>query len=168
MIAKSLSNEYLFKLRHHYLEPYWKVMLNNDEIVYQDDYLESSSAWRRLQAYCKNNNLYPIHMMLEYGDNTLNVLPPYQDGYFFKRGILSEMICESNGDGSTTSFQGNRSKTFIIGYLKDNTIYTHTVKIPELAIWDSDARKIEDIYLEEQSLFLVNKCQNTQANTQIG
>lgn len=155
-------------MRHYHLEANWKVMLNNDEIIYQDDFAGYElNAWKRLQIYCKEKGVYPIHMTLEFGDNQLNVLEPYQHGYFFKRGILSEFLCEANGDGSTTSFQGNRAKTFIIGqYSPDYGIKAFTVKIPELGVWDYGYRKVEELYLKEQSLFLVKSCQNIPANIQ--
>lgn len=155
MVCKQKTAEYAFYQKHKYLEPNWAVLLNNGEIVYQDDYSSGESAWKRLQTYCKLKGFYPVHMKLEYGDNELNILPPNADGYFFRRGILSEILCESNGDGETTPFQGNRAKTFIIGSMSNGKITTFTIKLPELLVWDSEVREPKEEYFKDKSLFEV-------------
>jgi len=131
---KGANWPYFFSLYHKHLEANWKAILSNGEVIYQDDYTADGNAWERLQTYCKQNNLRLEHFMLEYYDNTLNILPPFADGYFFRRGILSEFLCESNGDGFSTPFQGLRSKTFIIGYFKNGLLHSYQVKIPELQV----------------------------------
>lgn len=131
---KAANWSYFFSLYHTHLEANWKAILSNGEIIYQDDYAEGGDAWKRLQEYCAENNLRLEHFTLEYYDNTLNILPPLAEGYYFRRGILSEFLCESNGDGFSTPFQGKRSKTFIIGYFKDGLLYSYQVKVPELIV----------------------------------
>lgn len=131
---KSANWPYFFSLYHNHLEANWKAILSNGEVIYQDDYL-GGDTWVRLQDYCKENGLKLEHFMLEYYDNVLNILPPLAKAYFFRRGIISEWLCESNGDGINTPFQGKRSKTFIIGYLDENDLlHSYQVKVPELEI----------------------------------
>lgn len=159
-MIKTKDPSYFFPLYHHHLEANWKAILSNGEIFYQADYLGENS-WIMLQDYCEENNLRLEHFVLEYYDNVLNILPPNAEGYFFRRGILSEICCEAMGDGSTTPFQGKRSKTFIIGYMKDGILYTYQVKIPELIVMfgeevrDKD-KQIKTKVFDGKSLFLQN------------
>lgn len=138
---KSAKWSYFFSLYHNHLEANWKAILSNGEIVYQDDY-DGGDAWARLQDYCAEKQLRLEHFVLEYYDSVLNILPPHAEGYFFRRGILSEFLCESNGDGVSTPFQGKRSKTFIIGYFKDGLLYSYQVKIPELQVMFGDRKSV--------------------------
>lgn len=149
---------YFLPLYHHHLEGNWKALLSNGQIFYQADYLNGDS-WAMLQDYCKENSLRLEHFVLEYHDHVLNILPPNAEGYFFRRGIISEVMCESLGDGVSTPFQGKRSKSFIIGYYKDGLLYTYQVKIPELEVMFGEeirdkAKQIETKVFDGKSLFL--------------
>lgn len=162
------ETEYFRTLYHHHLEANWKAVLSNGEVFYQADYAGGDS-WIELQEYCNEKNLRLEHFMLEYFDNTLNILPANAEGYFFRRGILSEIMCEALGDGSTTSFQGKRSKTFIIGYLKDGLLYTYQVKIPELIVMFGEEirdknKQIETNVFKGKALFIQKEKQSEQKN----
>ena len=153
--------EYFFKLYHNHLVANWKAILSNGEVFYQTDY-ESGNSWVILQEYCKTHKLRLEHFVLEYYDNVLNILPPNADGYFFRRGILSEFLCESNGDGFSTPFQGKRSKTFIIGYMENGLLHTFQVKVPELLVMFGEEirdykKQVETKVFEGKSLFMQNK-----------
>ncbi len=150
--------DYFFKVYHTHLEANWKAILSNGEVIYQDDY-DGGDAWIRLQDYCLEKDLKLEHFMVEYYDNVLNILPPLAEGYFFRRGILSEFLCESNGDGVSTPFQGKRSKTFIIGYYKEGLLYTYQVKIPELIVMfgeqiRDEAEQLRTGVRKDRSLFM--------------
>lgn len=164
-LRRSKDQAYCFHLYNGQLEPNWKVLLSNDEIIYQDDY--NGGSWSDLQDYCKEQKIWPIHMILEYYDNIINILPPNAEGYFYRRGILVEMLCSAN-PSDASPFQGKRGKTVVIGYLKDGLLYSTTIRIPELLIWSTEIRDKEkmekDGILKDKSLFLINTC--TQANIQ--
>lgn len=153
---------YFFSLYHNHLEANWKAVLSNGEVIYQDDYA-NGDAWERLQEYCKESNLVLEHFCLEHHDHVLNILPPLADAYFFRRGIISEFICESNGDGINTPFQGKRSKSFIIGYLdKDGLLRSYQVKIPELEVMFGEEirnkeEQIKTNVLKGKALFVQRK-----------
>ena len=149
------DQEYCFYRYNRDLEANWKVLLNDGRIVYQDN----DSTWIGLQEFCAKENVWPIHMTLEYYDNVLNILPPNAEGYFYRQGIITEMMCFAAGGNAP--FQGKRSKTAIIGYAKDGGVYTTTVRLPELLIWDSEFRDADkmtkDGILNDKSLFLIPK-----------
>jgi len=146
-MLKIKDSAYFSRLYHHHLEANWKAVLSNGEIVYQADYLTGDS-WQQLQDYCQENNLQLEHFVLEYHDNVLNILPPKAEGYFFRRGILSELMCEALGDGSSTPFQGKRSKTFIIGYYAGGLLYTYQVKVPELIVMFGEEVRDKDMQIK--------------------
>ena len=164
-MRKKKDLQYLSHLHNVQLEPNWKALLSNDEIIYQDDY--QGSSWRDLQEYCRENKVYPIHVTLEFWDNILNILPPNAEGYFYRKGILTELMCAANPQEGMP-FQGNRAKTVIVGYYKDKLLYTTTIRVPELQIWDTEVRDEKKMMVDgifrDKSLFLIeNKC--TPANT---
>lgn len=149
---------YYFSLYHNHLEANWKAVLSNGEVWYQADHIRGDS-WAQLQEYCAANKLTLEHFVLEFYDNVLNILPPNAEGYFFRRGILSEIMSESLGDNISTPFQGKRSKTFIIGYWKDGLLYTYVVKIPELLVMFGEEvrdkqKQIETKVFDGKALFM--------------
>ncbi len=156
------DQQYCFYRYNRDLEANWKILLSDGSIVYQDDV---SSTWSNLQEYCREKRVWPIHLTLEYYDNVLNILPPNAEGYFYRQGILTEFMCSMMGGDAP--LQGRRSKTAIIGYFKEDTLFTYTIMLPELRIWDSGPRdKIkmaQDGILNDKSLFLIQTCKNPTA-----
>jgi hypothetical protein len=167
-LCRTKDPTYFYYLYFNLLEANWKVLLSNGEIIYQDDYLNAQagelnpvSAWQRLQLYCAQNSLRPVHFTLEYGDNILDILPLNAEGYYFRRGFITEMTI-ATGATENTSFTGKRSKKFVIGYF-DKTkdlLYTYDYKIPELGLWDTDVRDDAKRRIDRcnlgNSLFMVN------------
>ena len=137
------------------LEPTWKALLSNGEIIYQDDF--DGSSWADLQQYCKTNQLELSHVTLEFYDNIVNILPPNAKGYFYRRGFLTSFLIR-NDPTDSTPLQGSRAKTVVIGHFDGENLKTHTIQCPELFLWHTENRDknkmIKDKIFEDKSLFL--------------
>lgn len=144
-MLKHKDDNYLFKLHRYYLEPYLKVLLSNGEVIFQDDYTQDEPFWTRIQRYSKQNNLYAIHMNLNYGDNCIDVIPTNSDGLFFRRGIIASMFVST--DPNIAPIPGARSKSFVIGWYDKSKeiLHTHTYKLPELELHLIEARDINQM-----------------------
>lgn len=109
----------------------WRVKLNNDQYVYQDDDRNNSGpAWTRLQKYCRNNNLHIVEFSLIFRSHVEH-LPSNKDGYVFIRAAAGLM------GGPTSSF-------YCVGYLDGNVFKYEKWIVPELIQESCEYRSIDD------------------------
>lgn len=112
----------------------WVVTLNNKEIIYEDDdrpgQIESSS-WKRLKAYCENNQLYIIEMWLQFRSNRVLIEPKNADGYYLIKSAFGVW-------GDTDTFHA-----YIAGAIVDGQILTHHWKVPELVVLEKEIREVD-------------------------
>ncbi len=113
-------------------KPVWFVKLNNGEEFYSNDlYIDDKSDWLRLKEYCVLNNYYINSFQIRFRDRVIQI--PESSKYFFRR----MEFCALGGKNSNKSY-------FVIGYEKDNKIYISKYMIPELEIWESEYRDLEN------------------------
>lgn len=130
-ILKQKDPAYTFLLHHKYKEPYWVVKLSNGETVYQSDYWNglTVNSWLDLQVYCDENKLIPIGMQLEYYDHVIK-MKDHSDGYFFRRGVIAELISQAKFDAVVIGDYDKRT----------DLLNTWMYKLPELHLFDYDYR----------------------------
>src|SRR5688572_26252240 len=69
----------------------WIATLSNGQIVYEDDDrpgISPRSAWIRLCAYCKENNLHVVNITLQFRSHRETAYSGDGDGVFFCKGII--------------------------------------------------------------------------------
>jgi hypothetical protein len=114
------ADEYLINFFE--CRPHWEVMLNNGEYIYQDDGRPNVwpiSAWKRLRAYCEDNNLHIISMVFMFRDNRFS-LPSNMDGYYFSLGARGMF-------GSPITME-----LFFLGTLQNGVLEVQCWKTPEM------------------------------------
>ena len=124
----------------------WVCTLSNGEVVYQDDnkYGYDDVAWKRLQKYCLDKSVHPIHMGIRFRSH-------YEDcgtssiGFFFRRGIKA-------GLDYTNHY-------YIVGRIEQDKVYTKKFRVPKLLLEEEDVRELKDclehsiLSLEEDKLW---------------
>ncbi len=105
--------------------PRWTATLSNNEVIYMDDYrpgLEESSAWLRLQRYCRENKLHIVEFWLQFRSNRILVEPANADGYYFVKSAWAIW-----GTDPTSSHHA-----FVAGALVDGKVRGAKWRLPEL------------------------------------
>lgn len=98
---------------------YWRAVLSDGTIVYDDNMWHEKRAWVRLAEHLEENNLSIVDFSAEIG-GCLVQLPPNQPGYVqFKKAM-------STGSWSTTALcvgfvQGSLCKLFTVSPDKNST-----------------------------------------------
>jgi len=112
---------------------FWTALLSDGRSVYQDDErpcYDEKRSWVRLQAFCKENNLYvkkiDIRFRSHFETNHESV-----EGYFMRKGVLGDW-----GSEKVRNF-------FVCGPIIDGKIHITKWQIPELIIEDREIRDIE-------------------------
>ena len=114
-------------------ETIWVATLNDNTIVYQDDYRPGAypeSAWLRLRQHCLDKNKYITNIYFKFRSH-LEHIPSHKDGYLFLKGALA-------------GFGGPTLGYYIIGYIDNNKLYVDKYKVPELLKEYSEERNIDD------------------------
>lgn len=122
------------------------IKLNNGETIYDDDNRPGHSEpvfWKRFQEYMSiNKNLRIEEISVQFRSNVISPLPKKADGYYFAKfgGVdLTDSRPQDNG--------------FVLGYIKNDILYTKTILIPFLTIFKEDERNVE----EHQERIIWNK-----------
>lgn len=135
MEVSTTYNEYIENKYER--QAHWYVTLSNGQTVYQDDenpIYNEHSAWLRLKKYVESNNLAITSMFVKFRshvvcvfNNTDNV-----DGVFFRHSALG-----SWGNPKTTLF-------YVIGVVKNSELRVWKYQVPEIEIFGTETRPIED------------------------
>lgn len=118
----------------------WVVVLSDGRTVYQDDDrpgIEEPSAWRRLKAYCKDQDVYIVEMWLQFRSHRILVEPKNAQGYFFIKAAFGVW-------GSTNTYHA-----YIAGTMENGQINASKWTVPELVFLENQTR---DVDLESPSL----------------
>lgn len=112
----------------------WVAVLSNGETVYEDDDrpgLDEPSAWKRLKAYCQDQNVCIVQLWLQFRSNRVHVEPDNADGYFLVKSAFGVW-----GDAQTFH-------AYILGSLVDGKIETVKWKVPELVALEKQERVVD-------------------------
>jgi hypothetical protein len=112
-------------------KPNWFVQLSSGEYFYQHDHGLGNEAWAQLKYYCELHDLTILNFGARNRDNVIYPLPSSAGGYFFIKGAL----CSIN--------ESHQWQLFIMGVTDGKTIWTSTVKVPEMLIIETDSRPYE-------------------------
>lgn len=115
----------------------WKVKLSNsEEIISDNQYIDSQSDWIRLKKYCLDNNLHIEEMTISFRDNIVNVSKAKH--YFFRRMSLCR-FGKTNRDSDTYEY-------FIVGST-DNPLFVHLKMylVPELNCLEEEDRVLDEL-----------------------
>jgi len=105
----------------------WVVRLDNNLIVYQDDYrpnIKEPMAWRRLGSYILESGASIVHMKLKFRSNEI-VLPSHAKGYYFAHGAVKDF-----SDGVTRGY-------FVCGAWVGSDIEINWYDVPALTVFDT-------------------------------
>lgn len=121
------------EITDRYIEEYsvWIVELSNGQRFVQYDVEERS--WDTLRDYCYNNNVYITDMWVRFRSHWEYVGNGREcDGFFFVNGIQQYIGMPP-------------SNYLVVGYVKNNKVYSVRYKVPELIKDDHQIRNINDI-----------------------
>lgn len=123
-------DQYVFKTR-------LLVKLNNGETVYDDDDRpghEDPVFWKRLQKFMyENKNLRIENILIQFRSEIISPLPNKADGYYFAKFVGADLGADKPKDIG-----------FVVGYVKDNLLYTKTILIPFFTIFKEETRDINE------------------------
>jgi len=119
----------------------WIIELKDGTRVFQDDNrpgAKEPSAWKRLDAYIRDNPENKIHrMFLKFGTHLVE-MPQEQPFYYYSRAII-----QHTGMDDGLHFH-------VVGCLNDNgDVECLWYKIPELIVADERLKKISDCRPEQ-------------------
>lgn len=115
-------------------EVIWIAILNDNTVVYQDDYrpnISPDSAWLRLKEYCETENKYITCIKLRFRSHW-ETCPQNKTGYMFVKSALGQL----NSD-RTIGY-------YIVGYIENNRLFVEKYRVPELIKELEEERSIED------------------------
>jgi len=91
--------------------PYYTVLLNNNEIIFQQERDGDVHSWLRLKLFLEKNPELKIIGMEYYGQNSIIPMPKNQEGYCF-------------GKRKMAIWPGNQSKELMcVGHLNGGKVY---------------------------------------------
>lgn len=113
----------------------WKVVLSNsEEIISDNQYIDSKSDWIRLKDYCINNHLTIDSMQICFRDNVINI--PKNKYYFFRRMSLCR-FGKTNRDSDTYEY-------FVVGSTNNPLFISLKIYlVPELQFLEDEDRILE-------------------------
>jgi len=114
----------------------WKVKLSNDEEIISDNqYIDSQSDWQRLKQYCLDNNLHIEKMQIAFRDHVIDL--PQNKHYFFRRMSLCR-FGKTNRDSDTYEY-------FVVGSTNDPLfVHLKMYLVPELSPLEEEDRVLEE------------------------
>lgn len=123
----------------------WVAHLSNGETVYQDDDRPGEterSSWIRLKNYCKQGKYSVVGIDIRFWDHKEKAVTDGALGYYFVNKV------------EATAFSGvvnNTHSYYVIGYLKDDKVYTTEWLVPEII---EMSHEIRDVVADDPKLII--------------